>query len=177
MKTSLAYGSLLALTLFLILLALFLCGVHSDAAKFRLGQSVEFVGDLAAGIGFIVCGIKASRTAGGDRGFSYGQAFGAGLSIQLVASLIGIATRYLYFGVIDPHFGDLMVQVQLDKLQARGVSGDQLDHAEHFLRIFSSPLAMTATGFISSMIFGAIVALIAAAFLKRAASENAPAAA
>jgi hypothetical protein len=169
---SLIYGFLLALTAFLIVLVLFLCGLASDPAKLRAGETIGFVAGLAAAIGFITSGIKTRRQdVPATESFTYGQAFGAGALVQLFASLFGLIGNYVYFAVINPNFGDIIVQAKIDKLEASGLSGDKLDRVENMLRIFSSPLAMTGAGFVNTAILGLIVALIAAAFLKRPAAE------
>jgi len=175
MKTYLTYGFLLALASFLLTLLLFACGMQTYPVKFSLGKLIVGIAGFCIGVGFIVYGIKARRGATpAGKGFSYGEAVGAGVLVQLVASIFGIVTTYLYFGVINPHFGDAMMQARLDKLEERGLSGEQLDAAESMIRMLNSPLAHVAEKFIGSMIFGTIVALIAAAFLKRAAEESVP---
>jgi hypothetical protein len=127
---------------------------------------------LAVGITFIVLGIKARRgEVPPTEEFTYGNAMGAGFLTQVFGSLFGIPLLYLYATVINPHLSDLMVQMQMDKLQAKGLSGDQMDRAEHMMRLFSGPVAISVSGFFSSLILGTIIALIAAAFLKRDAAE------
>lgn len=111
MKNSLIYGSLLALAAFLLVLVLFICGLHSDASRLGLAQGIGSVGGLAIGITFLILGIRARRRAvPAGEGFSYGQAFGAGFGVQLVASLLGIVTTYLYAAVINPNFTEVLLQ-------------------------------------------------------------------
>ncbi len=57
----------------------------------------------------------------------------------------------------------------MDKLQAKGVSGAQLDQAEKMTRMMMGPIPSAILGIIFGMIFGVILALIVAAFLKRPA--------
>jgi hypothetical protein len=173
MKTTLTYGFLLTLCNFLVTVALFACGLQSDAAKIAASGRIAGLVGLAIAIACIAGGIVARRKAApAGAAFSYGQAWGAGWLVQLWASIFGLATTYLYLTVINPKFTDLMVQMRLDKLAARGLTGDQLDRAESMLRLLSSPLAQTIANFIGTLILGAIIALIAAAFLKRAADES-----
>ena len=174
MKSHLLHGLLLALAGFLLALVLFITGLGTDQAKFELGQRIAFLASLVLATGFIVSGVKTARDAApADRGFTYGQAAGAGVLIQMFASLFGLVTSYLYFAVVNPGFSDLLVQLQLDKLQARGISGDKLDRAEHMLRLFTSPLGLTLSGLFSSFVTGAILALVIAGFFKRRPEESA----
>ena len=172
MKTYLLYGLWLAIAGFLLNLILFVCGLQSEAAKFQLGQTIGFVAGVAIAIVLIVLAIKARRSAvPATEAFTYGNAFGAGFCTQCWGSLFGIASIYLYTAVINPHLSDLIVQIQMDKLQARGLSGDQADRAEHMMRMFSGPIVMSVSAFFTSLFIGLFIALIVAGFLKREAVE------
>jgi hypothetical protein len=172
MKTALTYGFLLALGGFLLNLVLFLAGLQSDAAKLRAGQGIGLAAGVVLATILIVLAIRACRRATpNSEAFTYGNALGAGFLTQVFASLFGLGFVYLYVAVINPQLTDAVVQLQLDKLQARGLGGEQLDRAEHIIRMFSGPLAMTVSSFAFSLIIGTLIALIVAWFLKREAAE------
>jgi hypothetical protein len=85
----------------------------------------------------------------------------------VVAGLIGIGTSWFYFGTINPGFRDLLVQAQLDKMAAAGLSSDQLDRAEKGIRFFMQPVIMGVVTFINAVVWGTLISLVAAGFLKR----------
>jgi len=67
-----------------------------------------------------------------------------------------------------------MLQDKLDKLQAKGVSGAQLEQAEKITRFMLNPIPAAIAGLIYLFILGFIIALIVAAFLKRPAPAGPP---
>ena len=173
MKTYVTYGFFMALGGLLLTLALFFLGFHSDAAKLSSSQWIGSVGGLAIGITVLTLGIKARRAdVPVTEEFGYGRALAAGVMITLFGALFGIVTNYLYFQVINPNMADLIVQAQLDKMEAKGMSGAQLEQAEKGIRMFMKPVFSAIFGFIMGLFWGTIISLIAAAFLKRKAVDD-----
>ncbi len=172
MKTNVTYGFFIALGGMVLTLALYFLGFHSEASKLPAAQWIGFFGFLAIAISLIVAGQKARRSeTPAEEGFSYGRGMGAGAGIAFFSALFGIATTLLYFGVINPNLVELMVQAQLDKLEAKGLSGAQIDQAEKFIRFSMKPAVMAVSNFIFIMLIGTIISLISSAFLKRPAPE------
>jgi ABC-type antimicrobial peptide transport system permease subunit len=100
---------------------------------------------------------------------------GAGVLISLVASVLSAIFTYCYHAFINPGFSDVLIQDALAKMEAKGVSGAQLDKIESFDRILFSPPAMAAIALIFGFIFGVIISLIVAAFVKRPSPAQPPA--
>ncbi|MBS0662551.1 MAG: DUF4199 domain-containing protein [Verrucomicrobia bacterium] len=172
MKTYTLYGFFMALAGMVLTLVLYFLGFHSDPAKFSTAQIIGSVGGLAFGITFIVLGTQARRAEWPvAEDFSYGNAFAAGFLITLAAAVIGIFTNFLYFQVINPGISEIIVQAQLDKLEAKGLSAAQMERAEKSIRFFLKPGMTAAFGFIGGLFWGTIISLITAAFLKRPAVE------
>ncbi|MCX6945407.1 MAG: DUF4199 domain-containing protein [Opitutales bacterium] len=174
MKTYVTYGFFMALGGMLLTLALFFLGFHSDAAKLASSQWIGSIGGIAISIAVLTLGIKAcGAEVPATEEFSYGRALGAGVMIALFGALFGVVTNYLYFQVINPGLTDLIVQAQLDKMEAKGLSGTQLEQAEKGIRMFMKPVFSAITSFIAGLFFGTVLSLIAAALLKRKATEAA----
>jgi hypothetical protein len=168
MKTYLLYGFLIALTNFLLRLVLFIAGLESDVGHISAGRWIGGLIGLVLTVVILVLGLKAVRAARPpDAAFTYGQAFGASMGIQSFACLFGAIATYFYLAVINPHFIDLMVQANRDKMEARGLSSDQIDRAEHVTRLFVSAPAQAIEALVGGLIFAAIVGLIVAGFLRR----------
>lgn len=175
MKTYVTYGFFMALGNLLVSLALYFLGFHNDPAKMAAAQWIGTVGGLAVGITTIVLGTKARRAeVPATEDFGYGRALGAGVMVTLFACIFSIFTTYLYFNVINPGMTDLMVQAQLDKMEAKGMSGAQLEQAEKGIRMFMKPAFMAVFGFIAGLFWGTIISLITSIFLKRKAVEAVP---
>jgi len=174
MKTYVTYGFFMALGGMILTLALYFLGFHSDPAKFSTAQWIGSIGGLAIGITVLTLGIKARRAeVPATEEFSYGNAVAAGVAITLFGALFGIVTNCLYFQVINPGMSEIIVQAQLDKMEAKGMSGAQLEQAEKGIRFFMKPAITAVVGFVAGLFWGTIISLVAAAFLKRKATEEA----
>jgi hypothetical protein len=173
MKTYLTYGSAMAGGGFVLVLVLYILGFHSDAAKISTAQWIQGVLGLGIGIACIVLGTKARRgSVPAEEEFGYGSALGAGVMITLVAALIGIATNLIYTQLINPGMTDLVMQAQIAKWEAAGLSSARIEQAEGMMRKMMSPAAQVAFGFCAGMLFGTLVSLVTAAFLKRPAKDE-----
>jgi ABC-type dipeptide/oligopeptide/nickel transport system permease component len=171
MKTYLTYGFAMAFAGAALAVLLYLLGYHSDPAKLRAAQGIGMAGGLAIGVTCIVLGTKARRAEiPASEEFGYGRAFGAGFMIALFASLFGIITTFVYAKFINPEFVDVIVQAQVQQLEAKGLSADKIQGAEKVIRTMASPYVQACFSFIAGLVMGTIISLITAAFLKRPAA-------
>jgi hypothetical protein len=174
MKTCALYGFFAALAGAFLNLILFFTGFHSDPAKLTAAGLIGGIGGLAIAVTCIVLGVKARRAeVPVTEQFGYGQALGAGFMVSLVAAFLSSIFTYCYYAFINPAFVDIVVQDKLAKLEAKGVSSDQLEKAQAGMKMFMGAVPQAIFGFIGGIIFGLIIALIVAAFLKRAAQAPA----
>jgi hypothetical protein len=176
MKNYLAYGFVIALAGALLNLVLYFAGYHSDLEKLGIAQAIGSVWGMVVAITCIVLGIRARRAEvlAANEDFSYGSALGAGVMVAVFAGLFGMATTYLYMDVINPGMKDLLVQNQVQKLEAAGMSADMVAQMETTTRKMMAPPLMAALGFLGAVMSGTIISLIAAAFLKRKISDTPP---
>ncbi len=173
MKTYLTYGSAMAGGGFVLTLVLYILGFHSDPAKLSAAQWLQGGLGLVISIACIVLGTKARRaTVPATEEFGYGSALGAGVMIGLVAAVIGLLTTYLYIGVINPHFNELILQAQADKMEAQGLSAEKVEQIQKMSAPFMKLPMQLAFSFIGGMFFATLVSLVTAAFLKRPASDE-----
>jgi MFS family permease len=171
MKTCALYGFISALAGAFLTLIEFFLGWHSDAAKLGLANWVGGIGGLAIYIVCITLGAKARRDeTPAAEGFGYGRALLAGLGVALFSTLISTAFNYCYNAFINPAMTDLMLQDRLAKMEASGMSGDKLDKAEAMTRMMFNPIPLAIYFVIVGMVFGLIISLIVAAFVKREAA-------
>lgn len=173
MKSYLTYGAAMAGGAFALVMLIYIFGFHSDASKLGAAQGIQTVGGLGIGIAAIVLGTKAKRaTVPASEDFSYGSALFAGFMIALFSSLFGILTNLIYTQVINPGMSDLVIQAQVAKWENMGLSSAQIERAEGMTRKMMSPAIQAALGFFFGLLFGTIISLITAAFLKREATEE-----
>jgi hypothetical protein len=175
MKTCSLYGFISALAGAFVTLILYFLGFHSDASKLQAAGWIGSLLGIAVTVACLVLGVKARREeTPKEADFGYGKAVGAGTLISLVASFLSSVFAYVYYAFINPAFTDLMVQNQMAKMEARGMSGDQLEKAESFTKWMMSAGPASVMAFFYIFILGVILALIVAAFMKRPA-PNTPA--
>lgn len=178
MKTYLTYGSAMAGCGFVLTLVLFILGFHSDPAKLQTANWIQGCVGLGISITGIVLGTKARRAqVQTTEEFGYGNALGAGVMISLFSALTALVTTFLYFGVINPHFTEVIIQAQADQLEAKGLSADKIEQIQKVSAPFMKLPIQMVFAFFGSMLFGTIISLISAAFLKRDDREEPPIAA
>jgi hypothetical protein len=173
MKTYLSYGFYMSLGNALLVFALYFLGFHNEASKIGTAQNIQMVAGLAIAITFIVVGTK-ERRAGvpAAENFGYGSALGAGVMICLFAALFGTIFTYVYAAIINPDFIEVMMQAQTEKLESQGLSGDKIEQINAMTRAMMKPPIQAAFGFVFGVLFGTLISLVTAAFLKRPATEE-----
>jgi len=168
MKTYALYGFAQALANALLVLLLFALGFHSSVEKLSSAQWVGSLGSLAVATTATVLGVRARRSElPPEAPYGYGSALGGGVLIALVAGILGIGVTYVYFTYVNPGMNDLVIQAQVAKMEARGLSGDRLEQVERSLRMVTHPAVQAFFSCLATLFFGTLVSLIAAAFLKR----------
>ncbi|MCX6951077.1 MAG: DUF4199 domain-containing protein [Verrucomicrobia bacterium] len=172
MKTSLTYGAAMAIGGALLVLGLYFFGFHSEIAKLGAAQWIGTCGGLAVSFACLYLGLKARRAeVPPTEEFGYGRALGNGVMIVLFGSLFSTVTNFIYFQFINPGFADLIIRAQSLKMEEKGMPGAQIEQMEKMMQFMLRPGMQTVSGFFGGMIMGTILALIAAALVKRAAAE------
>ena len=162
------YGVAMAVASSLLNYGLYFAGFHETPDKLGTAQMIAMIGGLLISITCITLGTRARRAeTPANESFGYGRALGAGFMVSLWGVIFGTISQVLYIAVVNPGFGDVMVQTELAKAEARGASAQQLEQAEGFIRMMTSPTAQAVVGFIFGLIFCTVIALIVAAFVRR----------
>lgn len=170
MKIYLNYGLVMAAAGAALAITLYLLGFHSDPEKLTTAQTLGAVGGVVIAATCITLGTLARRAlVPPTEEFGYGRAFGAGVAIAAYSALFGIVTTYAYAKFINPEFVDVIVQSQMARLEERGLSASQLEAAEKTVRTMSGPGVQAFFGFFGGILFGTLISLVTAAFLRRRA--------
>lgn len=171
MKTSLTYGLGMAIAGTILAFVLYFLGFHSSAEKLATGQTIGMIGGLAIAIVGLTLAVKARRAeTPATEPFGYGRALGVGTLTGLFSSLFGSISNVIYVTLINPGIQDLLVEGELAKLEARGMTADQTEAAEGMIRLMTGPAMQGVFGLIGGFFFSFIIALIVAAVLKRPAT-------
>lgn len=176
MKTCSLYGFISALAGALLGIVLYFLGYHSDPAKLAAAQLIGGCTGFAIIVACIALGTSARRAEmPQEQGFGYGAALLAGTQISIVSAFLSGVFNYAYLAFINPGFAEILLQDKMDKLQAKGVSGADLDRAESITRTMLHPLPAAIFGLIYLFIVGFLVALVVSAFVRRPAPSGPPA--
>jgi hypothetical protein len=122
----------------------------------------------------LVLGMRSFRDSIRGGVLPFGPAFGFGVVVVIVSGIIGIIYAYLLWTVIDPDIITKMMELQTEKMMERGLPDEAVEQAMSMTSKFMKPGVMAATGFATSVFFGAIVSLIVAAIMKRDESKEIP---
>ncbi len=102
----------------------------------------------------------------GDGFMSYGQGMSITFWLGLVCSLIYSAFFYGYIKLIDSSFVETIKNNEIEKMQEKGMSDEQIDQAMGFAAPFMTPEAMLIFGLVFGIIFILIVGLVISAITQ-----------
>ena len=103
----------------------------------------------------------------GDGYMTIGQGVGIGFWAGTVSSIISSIFTYIYIKFIDDGFLQAIKDKQIESMQARGMSDEQIDQAMKFASGFSSPEAIFGFGIVFGILGGIIIGLLVALFTKK----------
>lgn len=110
----------------------------------------------------------------GDGLMTYGQGIGIAFWMSLIGGLISSVFTYVYIAFIDPSFIDMIQQAQIEAMQEKNMSQEQIDQAMKFAGMFTSPGLIAVFGFIGNIITTVIVALLVTIITKNTSSSQQP---
>ena len=111
------------------------------------------------------------KTLGGF--IPYGQAFLYGLTVFMIASILGAIYNFIFLSLIDPEYTAKVIQTTADWtenfMRSKGVSESQVSQAIDKINSkgIPTPLGSSLKSLIGALIMGAIISLISSAFAKK----------
>lgn len=116
-----------------------------------------------------VLAIREFRTLNGSYA-TLGEGFKTGFLTYLISSVVGGLFAYINAAFIMPDLSDRMIEATLGQLESNPAMADaQMAMFEKIYGAMFSPVGQLLTALIGGLIFGAILALIIAAIMKREA--------
>jgi hypothetical protein len=149
---------------------MFFAGFHDNAERMQSGvaQTLGIVGPLAIVVACLILAMREKRAnAALNASWGYGSALGTGVLTGLVGALVGGIFAYLYFAFLNPHMGDVIYQVQVAKMEAKGMPTEQIEKAEPMMRKFMTPAMMTVFQSFFGFIWTVLLSLIVAIFFRK----------
>ena len=171
MKTYLKYGGAMAGAGFVSMVLCYVAGLW-DAQNLGTGMIVGIVLGIIINTVGIVLGTRAVRSPTGTQGFSYGRAFKTGLLISSFAAAAGVVTNGIFFGVVNPNYHETTIVWTKGLMERMGAPAAQVEKAEEQMRTKGGLVRQLANGVIGALVFGGVISLITAAFMKRPPSDE-----
>jgi hypothetical protein len=108
-----------------------------------------------------------------DGFMSYGQGIGISFWMGLISAVIGSIFTYIYVKFLDESFITMMKDKQIEAMEAKGMSEQQIDQAMQFASMFMTPEAILGFGLVFGLIGTVICGLIVTIFTQKKAPETA----
>jgi hypothetical protein len=118
-------------------------------------------------VAFLAWGTVNYRNKAKGGYISYGKAYGSCMYILLFASIILSIFMFVYLGYIDTAIMEKAMLKAEEDMIAQGLPDEQIEIGMKYARMFSTPTMISIFVFLGYMIFGAILSLIIAAFIKK----------
>jgi hypothetical protein len=103
----------------------------------------------------------------------YGKAFLYGLTVFMIASIVGAIYNFIFLTFIDPEYTSRIIQISADwtenYMRSKAVPDATISAALDKIhsKPIPSPLTSSLKSLIASLVMGAIVSLISSAFAKK----------
>lgn len=133
------------------------------------GMAVGFASMLVA-LSAVFVGIKHQRDTAGGGVIRFWPAFGLGLGISFVASLVYVAAWELSLVLVDGDIAAVYAQEMIQRAEANGLAGEALDavarQAREFEAMYRNPLLRMPMTFVEIFPVGLLVSLVSALVLR-----------
>jgi hypothetical protein len=174
MKTTFFYGVIMAVIGILLNYAMYFLGFHDSVEKMHTGQMISAIVGILAGIVCLVLAARARRSeTPASESFGYGRSLLACFLTSLWSVCFTTLSWVIYIGVVNPGVRDVMIQGELAKLEAKGLSSTQVEQAEGMIRMMMGPVPQGLIGFCFGLVIWTLISLIIAAFVRRPAPDAA----
>ena len=117
-------------------------------------------------IGAIVMAQKYYKQEG-DGYLEYRTGLGLGTLLTLVAGALNTFVMYLYVRFIDDSMMQLLMDKQLEEMEKRGMSDEEIDMAMGWTETFMQPEILFPIGLVSFVFIGFVISLVVTAFTKK----------
>jgi hypothetical protein len=108
----------------------------------------------------------------GDGFLNYSQGIGIAFWYGLIGGAISSVFTFFYTQFIDNAYIDMIKDKQMEEMQSKGMSDQQVEQAMKIAGMFTTPLALGIMTFIFSIILSILIALIVTAITQKKRPET-----
>ncbi|WP_205500655.1 DUF4199 domain-containing protein [Rufibacter psychrotolerans] len=161
-SAGLRYGLITGFILIIYSLVLYLTELNENTWLSALGFLI-----LVGGLFFAFKYFKADHA-----GFmSYGQGLGTGTILgAVVGVLVGIFSA-VYINLIDPSIMQKQIDLQVEQMENRGLSDEQIEQSLEMVNTFSGPVPTVLMSILLYALGAFLLSLVIAAIMKRSRPE------
>jgi hypothetical protein len=167
MKTHVKYGLIAGAILILWTMVGYLMGNEQQENLKWLGYIISY----GVMIYCFVFSVKEIKTTNGGY-IAFGKAFGLQMKVALILTAVYTFFSFFYFKFINPSFVDFIRDKQIEEMQKKGLSDDQIASAEKMMSMMMSPGMMVIWMVVGFLFMSLIFALIIAAIMKKENPEG-----
>lgn len=109
----------------------------------------------------------------GDGYMSYGQGVGIAFWMGLISAVISSIFTYMYIKFVDTGFLELVKERQIEAMQEKGMTDQQIDQGMQMASLFLTPEAMLVYMLIGGIVVTLIIGLIVTIFTQKKNPEPA----
>jgi len=153
------WGVILALISFAYFMILNMAGLAGE-------QAYGYVGYLFTIVIFVLAH-KAYKEEG-DGFMSFGEGFKIGALVTVISTVISSILTYIYLKFVDGSMLEIIKDKAIADMEDQGMGEDEIETAMGFMEMFMTAEGILIMGFIMSIIFGILIALVVTAFTKNA---------
>lgn len=109
----------------------------------------------------------------GDGYMSYGQGVGIAFWMGLISAVISSIFTYMYIKFVDTGFLELVKERQIEAMQEKGMTDQQIDQGMQMASLFLTPEAMLFYMLVGGIVVTLIIGLIVTIFTQKKNPEPA----
>jgi hypothetical protein len=118
-------------------------------------------------VGLMVFAIRHFRDNENGGYINFGKAFAIGLGVAVLAGVISSIFTYIYAAYIEPDYFETILQETEVMYERFNMSEEQIEQAMEQARKSMTPTRFVTQSLIGNLIFGAIIAAITGAVMKK----------
>ena len=170
-KIALNFGLYMGLVSIIIAVILYVAGIY-DLSGQGSTQWISMVVGLIVTIAFVVTAVRKYKNEG-DGYLNFGEGFRLSFTSIFVSILVSIVWLALYMFVLEPDYQDAIMEATYERFESQGIDPDspQAEMGIEWTGKMTSPVFMLGLTIVNGSIYGAILSLIFAAFMKNARPE------
>lgn len=154
----------------IFLLTHFLFMKNFNAEMWTFGEILGYSSMIIA-LSTIFFGIKTYRDKVLGGKISFGKAFGLGLGISTVASVIFGIYIYILYTIISPGLSGKLIEIYREKIRTSGqtqeIIAQQLAQFEAEAQMWNNPVLQSFVMLVTVFMLGILISLVCAAILRR----------